>query len=148
MSIKYEQLGLKDTYSMTTALSSNKNQANPVSGTEYDIVDLSQYSSVIVFGIRAYVTWSVAVSSLQVHIYLDGTKVITHGVNNPVSGTVYYGKMAFSGAIPAQTFSTTDPTTITYAPLWGELPVTKLTLECTGGTANPIVCRVTYVVRN
>jgi len=119
------------------------NQANPVSGTQYVVLPETTY--VWIYGSEAEVTWTIAVTNLQLHYTLDGI-VITHTVAAPVSGAPHsiYKTVGSQALAPAG-----QPLVAAYGNTTQRVvyksKVCSITAECTGGTANPLEARIKYM---
>lgn len=119
------------------------NQANPISGTGYPI--LAQTANVRIISIAAQCTWTVQPSPLEVHITIDGVPIITHTINNPVSGTWYEAALRAQLAENAQALAGVGTTAPTRAFLY-EGRVVAIEAEITGGTVQNLSARLKYAV--
>ena len=105
------------------------NQANPVSGTQYVLLDTTLNCRVI--ACSASCTWTVQPNPLQLHIEIDGQPQVAAEQGNPVSTTTYHGTKYGTGA-QIISFHTND---YTYTrPYLVEGKSIRLTCEITGGT--------------
>ena len=75
------------------------NQANPVSGTKYTVLDTIR--NVRIIGIEVNVTWTVQPSPLEIHITIDG-QTLRFFKTDPVSATAYFCKNSWGALENAQ----------------------------------------------
>jgi len=120
-------------------------QANPVSGTQYTVLDTTR--NVRIHSIVAKVTWTVQPNPLEVHLTVDGNSY-TYTQANPVTATDYAIVQSVAGDMLAETgglmANTYGVDTLPVKNFEG-LSV-KVVAEITGGTSNPLECRVKYSV--
>jgi hypothetical protein len=113
-------------------------QANPVSGTKYAVLPTTR--NVRIIGSMIYVTWTVQPNPLELHMLVDGIQC-TWAQANPVSPTFYYPYNHPGYAANSQYLDTTRPDNRVFL-LEGRSIFVEA--EITGGTVNPLVCRVKY----
>jgi len=114
------------------------NQANPVSGTQYEV--LATTRNVRILGIQANVTWTVQPTPLQIHLTIDGQTIIFNVVD-PVSTTIYFATLRASGDPANQAL---DSTFYDKVPFLMEGRSVRITAETTGGTVSNLSARVIY----
>lgn len=115
------------------------NQANPVSGTKYTI--LNTVRNVRIYSVAVKVTWTVQPTPLEIHFTVDGQTWLT-SIANPVSGTAYQptkGTAAYTFTADFQMVTAT----ISSAYLTEGRSV-KIEAETTGGTVQNLSGRVKY----
>ena len=113
-------------------------QANPVSGTKYEVLALTKNCRLI--ETIVVVTWTVQPTPLEVHITVDGI-LRSYSIANPVSASGY-GVSAIAYTASGGTLSATY--TSTYKPFIVEGKTIKVEVETTGGTVSNISARVVY----
>lgn len=112
------------------------NQANPVSGTKYTV--LNTVKNVRIKSIAAKVTWTVQPTPLEIHATIDGIAMLWL-VGNPVSGTNYFASDTPQATALLQTLGLTA-----YDQRRGfllEARSIKIEAEITGGTSDPLEAR-------
>ena len=114
------------------------NQANPVSGTKYTVLDTVRNVRILSMGIM--VTWTVQPTPLELHGTIDG---ITYkwSKTNPVSATWYFPYVSPQLATNAQVLTNTLESEKAF---YIDAKSVKIEAETTGGTSNPLQCRVRY----
>lgn len=115
------------------------NQANPVSGTKYTVLDTKK--NVRILSINTEITWTVQPSPLEIHGTIDGIPFLWDIVN-PVSGTSYYSNMNAQLAALSQVLGVNDFSDRRAFILEGRS--IKIEAEITGGTSDPLEARVKY----
>ena len=115
------------------------NQANPVSGNKYTILDTTEL--VRIMGVAARVAWSGQPNPLQVHITIDGND-ISHNKANPVNNTWYFAGWNSQGAENDQGLSTADNTKVKAFAYEGRS--VKVEAETTGGTVSALQSRLKW----
>ena len=118
------------------------NQANPVSGTKYTVLD-TVYNARIK-SISVTCTWTVQPTPLEIHMTIDGVS-ITFTVTDPVSTTPYSAAWLDDQPETAQ-----DLVTVVYEPSrlgLVEGQSVKIEAEITGGTVSNLSARVKYAKR-
>ena len=123
--------------------STQLNQANPVSGTEYTVLEAS---NIVVHEISADVTWNVDTTTLEVHVYFDDVKTMTFSID-PDSGTNYWAEFTCSADdtdLLSQSLAALDNLRQYQSAYLFHGRRVKITAESTGGTANPLKCFVRY----
>ena len=113
------------------------NQAAPVSGTKYVVLDTTKNARIL--SIMVQCTWTVQPDPLEVHVTIDSQN-LTRGETNPVSTTYYY--VAIQGNIPL-ILITTAGTSHSRAFLLEGRSV-KIEVEITGGTVSNLSATVKY----
>lgn len=113
-------------------------QANPVSGTKYAVLDTTK--NVKIYAIFVYVVWTVQ-PLVEVHVTIDG-KVTTFTKADCITATAYYAKKNSATAETDQGLDTTDY--IVYSSYLKEGQSVKVEAESTGGTVSSLKCRVKY----
>jgi hypothetical protein len=113
-------------------------QANPVSGTKYLVLDTTKNCRIN--DIAVWDTWTVQPNPLEVHITIDGES-LTFTQANPVTATAYYPIISALVALNAQPMGGTH---LDHRPFFLEGRSIKVEAEITGGTSNPLDCRVIY----
>jgi len=120
-------------------------QATPVSGTQYTVLDTTR--NVRIHACVANVTWTVQPSPLEVHATIDG-QTYTWSQANPVTATNYAiiqsvagDGSAITGGLMALTYGVD---TLFVNDLEGQS--VKVLAEITGGTSDPLACRLKYSV--
>jgi len=116
------------------------NQANPVSGTKYTVLDTTRLVKITAIAVR--VIWTVQPTPLEIHITIDGI-TINHSIANPVTNTWYFPIVQPANPETAQTM-TTAFTGATYAQPTYEANSIKIEAETTGGTVQSMEARVKY----
>jgi len=115
------------------------NQANPVSGTEYEILPTTR--NVRIIGIAAWVTWTVQPTPLEVHITIDG-QTLTFAKSDPVNGTRY--NLELDPGLAENAGLLTIWSTETTRAFDFEGRSVRITVETTGGTVSNLSARVKY----
>jgi len=118
------------------------NQANPVSGTKYTVLNTTQ--NVRIIGISTDITWTVTQPTpLEVHLTIDG-QALKFTVDDPVSGTNYFARINSASAPTLGSLVTTDQTEDKVFLLEGRS--VKVEVEITWATTQPtpLNCRVIY----
>ena len=113
------------------------NQANPVSGTKYEV--LPETKNVRIIGISVECTWTVQPTPLEVHITIDGVPILC-SKTDPASAIPH-----FAGLNATMSGGTLDDTT--YDPrrtFLLEGRSVKIEVEITGGTVSNLSARVKY----
>jgi len=113
-------------------------QANPVSGTQYEV--LATTANVRIIDILVSVTWTVQPTPLEVHITIDG-RTLTLLVANPTTGTPYSPSFLNIANEQGGLSATLGLTT---RPFFLEGRSVRITAETTGGTVSNLTCRVKY----
>lgn len=113
------------------------NQANPVSGTKYTVLDT--ILNVRILGINAEVTWTVQPSPLESHLTVDGIAYVA-SVSNPVSGTIYEVNFEPSTDFVLRVASTSRG----MSSFLFESRSVKVEAETTGGTSDPLESKVIH----
>jgi len=113
------------------------NQASPVSGTKYTVLETT---NVRILSLTIICTWTVQPTPLQLHITVDG-QTIVHAVGSPVSATQYIAFRTSGNAEAAQTLGTTDNTKIAFIYEGRNI---KVEAEITGGTVSNLSARVKH----
>ena len=113
-------------------------QANPVSGTKYEV--LAETKNVRLISVTAICTWTVQPTPIEIHITIDG-QVHTHYFNDPESAKPYYvdyaqehitsASQVLGGAAAKRAFLR-------------ECRSVKVEAEITGGTVSNLSARVKY----
>lgn len=116
------------------------NQANPVSGTKYTVLDTTK--NVRALGMSGEVTWSVDTTSLEIHLTIDGNAYAPSV--DPTSGTIYvvYLDESHATAVFLLSSSAQSPNRAFLL----ECRSLKVEAESTGGTADPLEANVIYSV--
>lgn len=112
------------------------NQANPVSGTKYTVLDTTK--NVRIYSIWVKVTWSVDTSGLEIHLTIDD--VVYRFFVDPTSAQNYFVRIVGNATADGQVLETTE-----HQKTWlidGQS--VKIEAESTGGTADPLEARVKY----
>lgn len=112
------------------------NQANPVSGTTYTILDTT--NNVRILGIEVIVTWTVQPTPLEIHIAVDGQSY-SIAFANPVSVSVYRVRKR---AAPAAKFDLLAAAVVQGIVIEGKS--VKIEAETTGGTVQNLSGTVWY----
>lgn len=115
------------------------NQVNPISGTEYEVMATSKHVEILLMS--AHVVWTLQPTPLEIHIYINGVKAITHTRGNPATATEYYANSQPESPLLSQTFTGTLPI---IAKLWPRIETIRVTAEITGGTVQNLYCRFLY----
>ena len=120
------------------------NQATPASGTKYTVLDTTRNCRI--HSIVAQVTWTVQPNPLEVHLTIDGV-AYTMTQANPATATPY----ALSESVATDFLVTTAGTFVTVfsavnPPITFEGKTVKVEAETTGGTVDPLECRVKYSI--
>lgn len=115
-------------------------QANPVSGTQYEV--LATTKNVRIIGMNVVVTWTVQPTPLELHVIIDG-KTITFTFTNPVSAQIYTAGNDASKAESAQILTTTANVFLMPAFLREGRSV-RVVAETTGGTVQNLEARVKF----
>lgn len=119
-------------------------QANPVSGTKYVVLDTT--ANVKIHFICLSVTWTVQPTPLELHVTVDGiTRKFTK--TDPVSLTVYLPQANPHIDPDSQYLVSTADDEGMYEPLARALcsgRSVKIEAEITGGTVSNLFCRVKY----
>lgn len=113
-------------------------QANPVSGTKYEV--LATTKNVRIISITGYVEWTVQPTPLEAHITIDGQALRATKID-PVTATTYYTEISAGGTLTF-VFTTTDHAH-SRAFLFEGRNV-KIEVEVTGGTVSLLEARVKY----
>lgn len=132
-----------------SAADASKSQANPVSTTEYTVLDTTK--NVEVVSCAATVTGG-TVQALIVRAYVDG-KTIVFTVTNPVDGNEHVPQCVPLETDANQALKDSDVDDLT---LFNELALrnmsgrsVKITVSCTWTVQpNPVFCRVKWRQRN
>jgi len=114
------------------------NQANPVSGTKYTVLDTMYNVRLISLAVKC--TWTVQPTPLEMHVTLDG-RLITLIQNDPVSGTSYY---PYYLSFLSEDGTLTTQQDIINKPFFLEGRTVKIEVEITGGTVSNLSARVKY----
>lgn len=115
-------------------------QANPISGTKYEVLATTKYVRII--AIAASVTWTLQPSPLQIWITVDGVSIGSIQMNNPVSTTKYYANI---GAEDSEaTLEIYASARAIYKAFILEGRSVKIEAETTGGTVQSLDVRVKY----
>jgi len=115
------------------------NQANPGSGTQYEVLPTTR--NVRIISISVVCTWTVQPTPLEIHVTLNG-QTLRFAVTNPASGTSYYAVWMGNNAPNAQLLDTTH-----WEQTRGflvEARSVRITAEITGGTVSNLSARVIY----
>lgn len=113
-------------------------QANPGSGTKYEVLATSKRCRII--SIVVQVTWTVQPTPLEIHLTIDG-QALLGSFTDPVSATPYFAKLKGN---MAEIFLL-DTTDFAYArPFLIEGRSVKVEVETTGGTVSNLSSRVKY----
>ena len=112
-------------------------QANPVSGTKYVVLDTVRNTRII--GIMAQCTWTVQPTPLEVHLMLDGIPY-TAAQTDPVTITAYALYFSEAEAQPQLSTSLKAPTKSFLC----ECRSIKVEAEITGGTVSNLTARVKW----
>jgi len=115
------------------------NQANPVSGTKYVVLDTTEHARII--GISVVVTWTVQPTPLEIHMTIDGQSLV-FTKTDPVSATQYAAQLQETQAVTAQ--SLTNATRCDHRAFLIEGRSIKIEAETTGGTVSNLSARVKY----
>jgi len=114
-------------------------QANPGSGTEYEVLATTRNVRIISIAIRY--TWTVQPTPLQIHITIDGNTV-TYSFTDPVTNRWYIAirrpEFAEDSGILAYITTGTDIAFLL------EGRSIRITAEITGGTVSNLSARVKY----
>ena len=113
-------------------------QANPVSGTKYEV--LPETKNVRIISIFIQCTWTVQPTPLEVHVTIDGQS-IAHSQTDPVSDERYHAEVRAYNPPTAQALSLTNPASRAF--LYEGRSV-KIEAEITGGTVSNLAARVKY----
>lgn len=116
------------------------NQANPVSGTQYTVLDTMR--NVRIKSISIQCTWTVQPTPLEVHVTIDGQSII-YTVANPVTATDYFASHGSAYTPAWQILETTDRFH-TGRPFLYEGRSVMIEAEITGGTVQNLSARVKY----
>ena len=115
------------------------NQANPVSGTKYEV--LAETKNVRIIGIVVVCTWTVQPTPLEIHVTIDG-QAIKHSQTDPESAKFYYP------TINRQSFEQGQVMDVgaqqSNIPFLYEGRSIKVEAEITGGTVSNLSARVKY----
>lgn len=113
------------------------NQANPDSGTKYEV--LATTKRVRLIGISVQCTWTVQPTPLEIHLTING-QTVTYTFTDPVTATDYFAKNSLGNAETAQELTVTQPD----VPFLREGRSVKVEAEITGGTVSNLSARVKY----
>lgn len=114
-------------------------QANPVSGTKYTVLDTTK--NVRILSVWAYITWSVQPTPLEVHVTIDGQSQQA-SLTNPATLTSYFLRRAANGG--TVDFALTTGTVAGAVAFLIEGRSIKIEIETTGGTVSNLKCKVKY----
>lgn len=114
------------------------NQANPVSGTKYLLLDTTK--NVRVNSLFAKVTWTVQPTPLELHLLIDG-QVILISQANPATATNYYPYWIPDASGMAFTITIAD---MGRKAFYFECKSLKVEAETTGGTVSNLSARLKY----
>jgi len=115
------------------------NQANPVSGTQYEV--LATTPNARIYGIMVMVTWTVQPTPLEIHVTIDGRSLNFSQVD-PVSATPYMAWFSPGRAENLQYLITIAAQNIPAFLLEGRS--VRVQVETTGGTVSNLSARVKY----
>ena len=118
------------------------NQANPVSGTKYAVLDTQQAQKVRIIGISVQCTWTVQPTPLEIHVTIDG-QTVTFTITDPASATDHFACNSLGNAETAQELSITQPDQA----FLREGRSVKVEAEITGGTVSNLSARVKWAKR-
>jgi len=114
-------------------------QANPVSGTQYEVLATTRNARIISVAVRC--TWTVQPTPLQVHITIDGN-TLSYSFTDPVTNRWYIAirrsEFAEDSGILAYLTTAQDMTFLV------EGRSVRVTAETTGGTVSNLSARVKY----
>lgn len=120
------------------------NQANPVSTTLYTVLDTTK--NVEISSITGTITWATTQPTpLEVVATIDGQTII-YGVDNPVSGTVYYAIPVASNDEAHQALIVSGDPYPRYKAFLFQRRSVKIEARITWATTQPtpLVCRVKW----
>ena len=118
------------------------NQANPVSGTKYEVLATSKRVRLI--GISVQCTWTVQPTPLEIHITIDG-QTVTFTFTDPVTATDYIAFNIPNAAETAQGLKArAEANDLTAPPFLREGRTVKVEAEITGGTVSNLSARVKW----
>jgi len=116
------------------------NQANPISGTEYTVLETTR--NVRILSITARVDWTVQPTPLEIHVTIDG-QVLTFTQTDPVTATWYDARISSNTAPTAEAMEAAN-TSIPGRAFLLEGRSVAITVETTGGTVSNLLARVKY----
>jgi hypothetical protein len=121
------------------------NQATPVSGTKYTVLDTTRNCRI--HSIVAKVTWTVQPTPLEIHLTIDGEAFVATQAN-PVTATDYaLAQSVATDMLAAVAGVFTTAYNVDALPIYNyEGQSVKVEVETTGGTVDPLECRVKYSV--
>lgn len=117
-------------------------QANPISGTLYEVLPLT--SNIRIISAWIEVIWTLQPSPLELHFTIDG-KTVTHSIVNPVTATDYFPRLTPKNAPAAQELTTTI--FARERPFLYENRSIRVQAETTGGTVQNLNARIKYATR-
>lgn len=117
-------------------------QANPTSGTQYEVLATTQ--NVRLISISVMVTWTVQPTPLEVWVTIDGISTRFY-FNNPVSATDYFPFIT-PGVLATALLQDMNVwnNALVSRPYILECKSIRVQVETTGGTVQNLDCRVKY----